>query len=144
MITADGPPRLSGEGTAHHHVSGQVARTRGSRIAGLVSCLPPRRIENSHFTERFGAKLDDVVKMTGVRTRYWVEDGTTTSDLCARAADELLDPAWGLLAEARVPVVMHCGSGPAAAEYTGPGPVARVLARHPRLRLIVAHRRQAE
>jgi cytosine/adenosine deaminase-related metal-dependent hydrolase len=54
-------------------------------------------------------------------------------------ADELLDPAWGLLAEARVPVVMHCGSGPAAAEYTGPGPVARVLARHPRLRLIVAH-----
>ena len=91
MITAEGPPRLSGEGTAHHHVSGQVARTRGSRIAGLVSCLPPRRIENRHFTERFGAKLDDVVKMTGVQTRYWVEDGTTTSDLCARAADELLD-----------------------------------------------------
>ncbi|MFD0319300.1 amidohydrolase family protein [Streptomyces flavalbus] len=54
-------------------------------------------------------------------------------------ADERLDGAWGLLADARVPVVVHCGSGPAPGKHTGPGPVARVLARHPRLRLIVAH-----
>lgn len=54
-------------------------------------------------------------------------------------ADPLLDPAWGLLAEAGVPVVTHCGSGPAPGRYTGPAPVARVLARHPRLRLVVAH-----
>ncbi|MFH9013902.1 amidohydrolase family protein [Streptomyces sp. NPDC017943] len=54
-------------------------------------------------------------------------------------ADERLERAWGLLAEARIPVVMHCGSGPAPGRHTGPGPVARVLARHPRLRLVVAH-----
>jgi cytosine/adenosine deaminase-related metal-dependent hydrolase len=54
-------------------------------------------------------------------------------------ADERLREAWGLLAEAGVPVVMHCGSGPAPGKHTGPGPVARVLARHPQLRLIVAH-----
>ncbi|MFC7840196.1 amidohydrolase family protein [Streptomyces sp. NPDC001046] len=54
-------------------------------------------------------------------------------------ADERLQRAWGLLAEARIPVVMHCGSGPAPGKHTGPEPVARVLARHPRLRLIVAH-----
>ncbi|MEU1179876.1 amidohydrolase family protein [Streptomyces sp. NPDC005820] len=54
-------------------------------------------------------------------------------------ADDLLDPAWGLLAEAGVPVVIHCGSGPAPGKYTGPERVERVLARHPRLRLIVAH-----
>jgi predicted TIM-barrel fold metal-dependent hydrolase len=54
-------------------------------------------------------------------------------------ADGLLDPVWGLLAEARIPVVMHCGSGPAPGRHTGPGPVAQVLARHPRLRLVVAH-----
>ncbi|MFD5416704.1 amidohydrolase family protein [Streptomyces sp. NPDC127069] len=53
--------------------------------------------------------------------------------------DVLLEQVWGLLAEARIPVVVHCGSGPAPAEYTGPGPVARLLARHPRLPLIVAH-----
>ncbi|MGW6293819.1 amidohydrolase family protein [Streptomyces sp. NPDC055058] len=54
-------------------------------------------------------------------------------------ADEALDAAWGLLADAGVPVVIHCGSGPAPGKYTGPEPVARVLARHPRLRLVVAH-----
>jgi predicted TIM-barrel fold metal-dependent hydrolase len=54
-------------------------------------------------------------------------------------ADERLEEAWGLLAEARVPVVIHCGSGPAPGRHTGPGPIARVLARHPALRLIVAH-----
>lgn len=53
--------------------------------------------------------------------------------------DALLDPVWGLLAEAGVPVVMHCGSGPAPGKYTGPEPVGRLLARHPRLPLIVAH-----
>jgi hypothetical protein len=53
--------------------------------------------------------------------------------------DPLLDEAWGVLAEARVPVVTHCGSGPVPGRYTGPGPVARLLARHPRLRLVVAH-----
>ncbi|MFD4600292.1 amidohydrolase family protein [Streptomyces sp. NPDC058464] len=54
-------------------------------------------------------------------------------------ADGLLDATWGLLADAGIPVVIHCGSGPAPGKHTGPGPIARVLARHPRLRLIVAH-----
>jgi hypothetical protein len=53
--------------------------------------------------------------------------------------DELLAPVWGLLAEARMPVVVHCGSGPMPGPYTGPGPISEVLARHPRLVLIVAH-----
>ncbi|MGH3244980.1 MAG: amidohydrolase family protein, partial [Trebonia sp.] len=53
--------------------------------------------------------------------------------------DPLLDEAWGLLAAAGVPVVTHCGSGPVPGRHTGPGPVAGLLARHPRLRLVVAH-----
>ena len=53
--------------------------------------------------------------------------------------DELLDGVWGLLAEARVPVVVHCGSGPAPGRFTGPGPISQVLARHPRLTAIIAH-----
>ncbi|MET7937007.1 amidohydrolase family protein [Streptomyces sp. NPDC005322] len=53
--------------------------------------------------------------------------------------DALLDPVWGLLAESGTPVVIHCGSGPAPGKHTGPEPVARVLARHSRLRLIIAH-----
>ncbi|GHA97552.1 amidohydrolase [Streptomyces clavifer] len=53
--------------------------------------------------------------------------------------DPLLEPVWGLLAEAGVPVVTHCGSGPVPGAYTGPGPIGRLLSRHPRLRLVVAH-----
>jgi predicted TIM-barrel fold metal-dependent hydrolase len=53
--------------------------------------------------------------------------------------DPVLDAAWGLLAEAGVPVVTHCGSGPVAGRFTGPAPIARLLARHPSLRLVVAH-----
>ncbi|HEX5200255.1 MAG TPA: amidohydrolase family protein [Actinoplanes sp.] len=50
-----------------------------------------------------------------------------------------LDDVWGLLAETGVPVVVHAGSGPVAAGFTGPGPIGQVLARHPDLAVIVAH-----
>jgi uncharacterized protein len=53
--------------------------------------------------------------------------------------DELLDPVWGQLADAGVPVVVHCGSGPSPGRFTGPEPFAQVLARHPRLTAIIAH-----
>jgi len=55
------------------------------------------------------------------------------------AADPLLDPVWGLLAGAGIPVVIHAGHAPAATAHTGPGPFAEVMARHPRLPAIVAH-----
>ena len=53
--------------------------------------------------------------------------------------DPLLDETWGLVAEAGTPVVIHAGSGPVPAAYTGPGPVGELLSRHPRLRLVIAH-----
>jgi hypothetical protein len=53
--------------------------------------------------------------------------------------DPLLGPVWGLLAEAGVPVVVHCGSGPEPGPFTGSGPIREVLARHPRLTAIIAH-----
>nr|WP_099344117.1 MULTISPECIES: amidohydrolase family protein [unclassified Actinoplanes] len=53
--------------------------------------------------------------------------------------DPLLDPVWGMLAEAGTPVVCHCGSGPMPGAFTGPGPIGEVLARHPGLTLVVAH-----
>ncbi len=53
--------------------------------------------------------------------------------------DPLLDPVWGLLAEAGTPVVLHAGSGPVPNDFTGPAPVRAVLERHPRLALVMAH-----
>ena len=53
--------------------------------------------------------------------------------------DPLLDDAWGVLAAAGTPIVLHAGSGPVATEFTGPGPVEAVLQRHPDLALVIAH-----
>ncbi|WP_103886260.1 amidohydrolase family protein [Actinacidiphila yanglinensis] len=53
--------------------------------------------------------------------------------------DPLLDGVWRLLADEGVPVVTHCGSGPVPGVHTGPAPIAALLGRHPRLRLVVAH-----
>ena len=53
--------------------------------------------------------------------------------------DDLLSPVWGQLAEAAVPVVVHCGSAPTPGPHTGPGPFGEVMAAHPRLTAIIAH-----
>ncbi|HEV7192701.1 MAG TPA: amidohydrolase family protein [Jatrophihabitantaceae bacterium] len=53
--------------------------------------------------------------------------------------DDLLRPVWGTLAEAAIPVVVHCGSGPAAGLHTGPEPFGAVLAEHPSLPAVIAH-----
>jgi len=53
--------------------------------------------------------------------------------------DPLLADVWGLLEDAGTPVVIHAGSGPVGTPYTGPGPVAELLGRFPRLTLVIAH-----
>ncbi|QUD83917.1 amidohydrolase [Gordonia polyisoprenivorans] len=53
--------------------------------------------------------------------------------------DPLLDGVWSQIADAQVPVIIHCGSGPAPGTYTGPEPIARLLKRFPSLPLIIAH-----
>ena len=53
--------------------------------------------------------------------------------------DPRLDEVWGLLAEARVPVVVHAGHAPVGTDNTGPGPFGSLMARYPDLTAIVAH-----
>jgi uncharacterized protein len=54
--------------------------------------------------------------------------------------DPILDPVWGRLAEAGTPIVTHAGSAPTTGNrHTGAGPIGRVLARHPRLSVVIAH-----
>jgi uncharacterized protein len=53
--------------------------------------------------------------------------------------DPLLDEVWGTLADAAVPVIAHCGDGPVPGPFTGVEPIGEVLARHPSLRVVVAH-----
>jgi predicted TIM-barrel fold metal-dependent hydrolase len=53
--------------------------------------------------------------------------------------DPLLRPAWGLLAEAGVPAVVHCGHGPIPGKHTGLDLFGEVLDAHPRLPVVLAH-----
>lgn len=53
--------------------------------------------------------------------------------------DPQLRLAWGLLADAGVPAVVHCGDGPVPGAHTGLDVFAEVLARHPRLPVVLAH-----
>src|SRR5690606_13079617 len=73
--------------------------------------------------------IDDGVRVFKVHVQVGGYDPT----------DPLLDDVWGVIEDAGVPVVIHCGSGPAPGEFTGPEPVRSLLGRHPRLRLIIAH-----
>lgn len=53
--------------------------------------------------------------------------------------DPLLDKAWGQVADAGTPVVIHASSGPVPNRHTGPGPLRTLLERHPTLTAVVAH-----
>lgn len=73
-----------------------------------------------------------------------IEDGVEIFKLHAqvgefRLDDPLLDEAFGLVEDAGTPTVIHVGSGPVGNEFTGPEHLERLLARHPRLRVVVAH-----
>lgn len=70
---------------------GRSVSLSGSRIAGVVSCVPGPRVDNRSFLTRFGDKAVEIEKMTGVRQRHWVDEDTTTADLCQHAAERLLD-----------------------------------------------------
>ena len=53
--------------------------------------------------------------------------------------DPSLDEAWGIIADAGTPVVIHANSGPVGNEHTGPGPMRALMERHPGLVAVLAH-----
>ena len=68
-----------------------------------------------------------------------VREGRTCRSAAYDPRAPQLDAAWGLLAEAGVPVVVHCGTGRCPASSPGSTCSPQVLARHPRLVAVLAH-----
>jgi 3-oxoacyl-[acyl-carrier-protein] synthase-3 len=71
--------------------AGRAITVKGSKITGVVSCIPETVVDNDRFRARFGEKADEIERMTGVRERRWTGSEETTADLCQRAAETLLD-----------------------------------------------------
>ncbi|MFD9904675.1 amidohydrolase family protein [Streptomyces sp. NPDC059063] len=142
--------------TYRHDEERRIAVLRGFGVRAFTSMLYPHKAGMAEWLNGwaadFAARTPDCLHTSTLFPEPGVERYVRDAVECgARVfkahvqvgaydpADVLLDPAWGLLAEAGIPVVMHCGSGPAPGKHTGPEPVRRLLARHPRLRLVVAH-----
>lgn len=142
--------------TYRHEEDERVALLRRFGVRAFTAMLYPHKAGMAAWLNEwaadFATRTPDCLHTATLFPEDGVEDSVRTaieagarvfkSHVQVGAYDpthELLDPVWGMLADAAVPVVMHCGSGPAPGKHTGPEPVARLLARHPRLPLIVAH-----
>jgi predicted TIM-barrel fold metal-dependent hydrolase len=132
---------------------------------GRLRSMGVRRFTSLVYAHRPGmsAWLNDWALEFAARTRgcvptatFYPEDGVGdyVEDAIARGArvmklhlqvgdfdprDPLLASAWAACQDAGTVLVVHCASGPLPGRFTGPGPISEVLARFPRLRLVVAH-----
>ena len=71
----------------------QILEVDGVVIRGIATCLPSRVEDNlARCTEIYGteAKALSIVKATGIKSRRVVEKGTSSLDLCAKAAEDVL------------------------------------------------------
>lgn len=69
-----------------------------TRITGTGSYLPPRRLTNEALAEQLasrGIETNDnwIVERTGIKARYFVDDGVNASDLALHAARAALEAA---------------------------------------------------
>ncbi|EON24900.1 amidohydrolase 2 [Nocardioides sp. CF8] len=101
--------------------------------AGFAARVPEALVCGTFFPEQSAATYVEARLDTVEVFKIHVQVGNFS------VLDPLLDDTWGLVAEAGTPVVLHAGSGPVPTAYTGPEPVAELLARHPRLQLVIAH-----
>ncbi|MFI8359359.1 amidohydrolase family protein [Streptomyces sp. NPDC085612] len=142
--------------TYRHEEEQRVALLREFGVRAFTSMLYPHKPQMAAWLNAWAADFAGRTPDCLHTATFFPEDGA--ADYVGRAVaagarvfkahlqvggydpnDDRLDAVWGLLAEAGVPTVIHCGSGPTPGKHTGPAPVARLLARHPRLPLIVAH-----
>ncbi|HZE38663.1 MAG TPA: amidohydrolase family protein [Stackebrandtia sp.] len=142
--------------TYRHGETELVERLRAFKVRAFTSMLYPHRPGMARWlndwSADFAARTPDCL-----HTATFFDEPAAASDV-TRALSQgarvfkshlqvggydpnspTLDPVWGLLSDADTPVVIHCGSGPVPGAHTGPAPIAALLGRHRRLRLIVAH-----
>jgi len=139
-----------------HEESERLARLRAMGVLAFPSLVYPHRPQMAAWLNAWAADFaSDHQDVLHTATFFPEPDaGAYVGDALANGAqvfkshvqvgaydpsDPLLDAVWGQLADAGVPVVVHCGGGPVPGPHTGPGPFGEVLARHPTLTAVIAH-----
>src|SRR5512139_3738126 len=62
-------------------------------IVGSGACVPPNKVTNGMLSRIMDAGDDWIRERSGVETRYYVDEGTSTSDLGVAAASEAIKSA---------------------------------------------------
>lgn len=61
-------------------------------IKGIAACVPKNKVSNKDLTDIFPKEeLDKIIDSVGIKERRIADQNTTASDLCLRAAEQLLD-----------------------------------------------------
>ena len=64
----------------------------GVALRGVICAVPGAPVANSVIAQTLGDQaVADVVKMVGVETRHWAAPDQTSADLCAAAAERVLE-----------------------------------------------------
>ncbi|MDT7547969.1 MAG: uncharacterized protein QOE84_363 [Actinomycetota bacterium] len=134
----------------------RLDRLRAMGVRAFPSLVYPHRPEMAQWLNAwaadFAAAHDDVVQTA---TFFPEESAEEYVDAAIAAGarifkahvqvgdydprDPLLAPVWARLAAERLPVVVHCGNGPAPGRHTGPAAFGEVLRAHPGLVAVIAH-----
>lgn len=134
----------------------RVATLRGFGVRRFTSLIYPHKPDMAAWLNQWAAEFARTTPDCLRTATFYPEPGAAgyVSDAIGSGArvfkahiqvgdydpnDALLEDVWGVLEDSGTPVVIHCGSGPAPGRFTGPEPIRRLLRRHPRLVLIVAH-----
>ncbi|MCY1219359.1 3-oxoacyl-[acyl-carrier-protein] synthase 3 [compost metagenome] len=64
-----------------------------ARIAGFGHAVPARCVSNAEIEAQLGLEGGWIERRTGIRTRHWVQEGETLSDLAAQAGNAALENA---------------------------------------------------
>ncbi len=64
-----------------------------TRISGTGVAFPKRAVSNAELSKRLGLSKEEIVKLTGIHTRYWVGEGETAATLAVNAAKSALEAA---------------------------------------------------
>jgi predicted TIM-barrel fold metal-dependent hydrolase len=134
----------------------RLGRLRAMGVRAFPSLVYPHRPGMAEWLNGwaadFASRHEDVVHTATFfpepSAEGYVEDAIATGARLFKAhvqvgdydpRDPLLAPVWARLEEAGLPVVVHCGHGPAPGRHTGAEVFADVLAAHPRLVAVIAH-----